>query len=31
MSAPAIARDLGMSEKTVRIWLKRFAQEGVAG
>jgi transposase len=31
MSAPAIAPGLGMSEKTVRIWLKRFAQEGVAG
>lgn len=31
MTPPAIARELGMSEKTVRIWLKRFAQEGVAG
>jgi transposase len=31
MTAPAIGRELGMSEKTVRIWLKRFAQEGSAG
>lgn len=31
MTAPAIAHELGMSEKTVRIWLRRFAQEGVAG
>jgi transposase len=31
LTAPAIARDLGVSEKLARIWLKRFAQEGVAG
>jgi transposase len=31
MTAPAIARELDVSEKMVRIWLKRFAQEGVAG
>jgi transposase len=31
MTAPAIGRALGISEKTVRIWLKRFAQEGAAG
>ena len=31
MMAPAIARELGMSEKTARIWLNSFAQEGVAG
>lgn len=31
MTAPAIAQDLGVSEQAVRVWLKRFAQEGVAG
>jgi transposase len=31
LTAPAIAQDLGVSEKAVRVWLKRFAQEGVAG
>jgi transposase len=31
MTAPAIAHELGMSEKTVRIWRRRFAQAGVAG
>jgi transposase len=31
LTAPAIARELGVSEKMVRIWLKRFALEGVAG
>jgi transposase len=28
---PAIARELGVSEKAVRRWLERFAVEGVAG
>jgi transposase len=31
LTAPAIAQELGVSEKAVRVWLKRFAQEGVAG
>jgi transposase len=31
LTAPAIARELGVSEKIVRIWLKRFAQAGIAG
>ncbi len=29
--APAIARELGRSEETVRLWLKRFNHKGVAG
>jgi len=31
MTVPAIAQDLGVSEKMVRMWLKRFEQEGVEG
>jgi transposase len=31
VTVPAIAQELGVSEKMVRLWLKRFAQEGVAG
>jgi transposase len=31
MTVPAIAQELGVSEKMVRQWLKRFEQEGVAG
>jgi transposase len=31
MTVPAIAKELGVSEKMVRLWLKRFEQEGVAG
>ena len=29
--APAIARDLGLSPDTVRLWLKRFNQHGLDG
>jgi transposase len=31
MTVPAIGQDLGVSEKMVRLWLKRFEQDGVAG
>jgi transposase len=31
LTAPAIAAELGVSEKMVRVWRERFAQEGVAG
>jgi transposase len=31
MTVPAIGQDLGVSEKMVRVWLKRFEQDGVAG
>jgi transposase len=30
-SVPQIAQALGLNEKTVRKWFKRFAQEGLAG
>jgi transposase len=31
MTVPAIGQELGVSEQMVRVWLKRFAQEGIAG
>lgn len=31
MTVPAIAQELGVSEKMVRLWLTRFEQEGLAG
>jgi transposase len=31
MTVPAIGQELGVSEKMVRVWLKRFEQEGIAG
>ncbi len=31
MTVPAIGQELGVSEKMVRVWLSRFAQDGVAG
>ena len=31
LTAPAIARERGVSERIVRIWLKRMAQEGTTG
>ena len=31
MRVPAIGQDLGVSEQMVRLWLKRFEQDGVAG
>jgi transposase len=31
MTVPAIAQELGVSEKMVRLWLTRFAQDGLAG
>jgi transposase len=31
MTVPAIAQELGVSEKMVRMWLKRFEQDGVGG
>lgn len=31
MTVPAIARDLGLSEPTVRVWMRRFTAEGLAG
>jgi transposase len=31
LSVPAIAQQLGVSEKAVRRWVKRFAVEGMAG
>ncbi len=31
MTVPSIAQDLGVSEKMVRVWLTRFAQDGLAG
>jgi transposase len=30
-TVPAIGQDLGVSEKMVRLWLNRFAQDGLAG
>jgi transposase len=31
LRVPSIAQDLGVSEKMVRVWLTRFAQDGLAG
>jgi transposase len=31
MTVPAIAQELALSEKMVRVWLKRFEQDGLAG
>jgi transposase len=31
VTVPSIAQELGVSQKMVRLWLKRFEQEGVAG
>ncbi len=31
MTVPAIAQELGVSEKMVRLWLTRFEQDGLAG
>jgi transposase len=31
LTVPAIAKDLAVSEKMVRLWLTRFEQEGLAG
>jgi transposase len=31
LTVPAIGQELGVSEKMVRVWLKRFEQEGIAG
>jgi transposase len=31
MTVTAIAQELGVSEKMVRVWLSRFAQEGIVG
>jgi transposase len=30
-TAPAIARDLGLAERTVRLWLQRFTPAGLDG
>lgn len=31
LTVPAIARELGVHEQTVRCWLKRFNEQGIAG
>jgi transposase len=31
LTVPTIARDLGLSERTVRVWIRRFAVAGLAG